>query len=218
MNQSEDSAKLELLKKHFPTLNEPDFIKEFISVCEIKNLPMGNVMMDIGQYIRQIPLLYEGLIKIFREDEEGNELFLYYIYPGQACAISFVCSAQERISQVRAEALDDCKFLSVPVEFMDTWMQKYKCWYHYVLATYRSRFEEVLSTIDSIAFLKMDERLVKHLQKNVEALGTNKLATTHQDIAFELNTSREVISRLLKKLEQDGKIKLSRNLIEVVNI
>jgi len=205
----------ELLKQHFPTLNDVDFITEFEKVAEIRQVPAGMSMMDIGQYIKQIPLLVEGLIKVFREDEEGNELFLYYIYPGQACAISFVCSARERISQIRAEALDECKILSVPIEKMDPWMTNYKVWYYYVLETYRSRFEEVLKTVDSIAFHRMDERLMDYLQKNVDATGNSVLQATHQDIAYELNTSREVISRLLKKLEQKGHIKLGRNQILV---
>ncbi|MBI1184927.1 helix-turn-helix domain-containing protein [bacterium] len=208
----------ELLKQHFPQLNDIEFVEAFEKVAEIRDIPAGTSLMDIGQYIKAIPLLVEGLIKVFREDEEGNELFLYYIYPGQACAISFVCSARERISQIRAEALDNCKVLSVPIECMDPWMTNYKVWYYYVLETYRTRFEEVLKTVDSIAFHRMDERLMEYLRKNVEAQGSEVLQSTHQDIAYELNTSREVISRLLKKLEQNGKIKLGRNQILVKDL
>ncbi|MGB0428960.1 MAG: Crp/Fnr family transcriptional regulator [Bacteroidia bacterium] len=205
----------EQLREFFPGLNDPDFVEEFASVAEIKDVPAGMSMMEIGQYIKTIPLLIDGLIKVFREDEEGNELFLYYIYPGQACAISFVCSARERISQIRAETLDECKVLSIPIENMDPWMTKYKVWYYFVLETYRTRFEEVLKTIDSIAFHRMDERLMNYLNKNVKAQGSQVIQSTHQDIAYELNTSREVISRLLKKLEQKGKIRLGRNQILV---
>lgn len=208
----------DLLRQHYPTLNDPEFMDELESVAEIREVPAGMSMMEIGQYIKTIPLLYEGLIKVFREDDEGNELFLYYIYPGQACAISFVCSARERISQIRAETLDVCKVLSIPIEYMDKWMTKYKVWYYYVLETYRGRFEEVLKTVDSIAFHRMDERLMDYLRKNVAAQGDEVLQSTHQDIAYELNTSREVISRLLKKLEQQGKIKLGRNQILVKDI
>ena len=208
----------ELLKEHYPRLNDQDFLEELESVSEIKEVPAGMSMMEIGQYIKTIPLLVKGLIKVFREDDEGNELFLYYIYPGQACAVSFVCSARERISQIRAETLDECTVISVPMEYMDPWMTKYKVWYYYVLETYRSRFEEVLKTIDSIAFHRMDERLMDYLKKNVSAHGTDVLHVTHQDIAYELNTSREVISRLLKKLEQQGKIKLGRNQLLVKDL
>jgi CRP/FNR family transcriptional regulator len=207
-----------LLREYFPTLNDPDFIDEFASVAEIVEVPANMSMMEIGQYIKTIPLLVDGLIKVFREDEEGNELFLYYIYPGQACSISFVCSARERISQIRAQTLDTCRVLSVPIDYMDPWMTKYKVWYYYVIETYRMRFEEVLKTVDSIAFHRMDERLMDYLKKNVEAHGDEILQSTHQDIAYELNTSREVISRLLKKLEQKGKIKLGRNQILVKDI
>ena len=208
----------ELLKEHYPQLTEPQLLEEFESVAEIRNVSGGQSFMEVGQYIKSVPLLTKGLIKVFREDEEGNELFLYYVYPGQACAISFVCSARERISQVRVETMDECEFIMVPIDRMDPWMKGYKGWYYFVLETFQMRFEELLKTLDSIAFHNMDERLLEYLRKGVAATGDNVIHTTHQDIAYELNSSREVISRLLKKLEQRGLIKLGRNQILVKNL
>lgn len=208
----------ELLRQHFPQLNEPAFLDACEKVAVIKEMEVGETLMNIGNQIRYIPLLCKGLVKIFREDADGHELFLYYIEPGESCAISFVCSFRERISEIRAETSEKCQFLFIPVEYMDPWMQDYKCWYYYVLETYRLRFEEMLKTIDSIAFHKMDERLLEYLETNTKATGTKLLNITHQDIAYELNTSREVISRLLKKLEQRGHIKLGRHQIEVLNL
>lgn len=202
-----------LLKEHFPDFVDTDFLDEIEAVVQLKEIPAGANMMEVGQYITSIPLLVSGHLKILREDEEGNELFLYHIYPGQACAISFACSSNERISQIRAEAMDDCQVLLIPVEHMDVWMAKHRNWYQFVLSTFRGRFDELLRTIDSIAFHRMDERLLEYLKKASAVTGDPVIHTTHQDIAYELNSSREVISRLLKKLEQKGIIKLGRNQI-----
>ncbi|MCB0737709.1 MAG: Crp/Fnr family transcriptional regulator [Bacteroidetes bacterium] len=206
----------ELLRKHFPNLNDPQLLDEFDQSAQIKEIPAGQAIMNFGQHIREIPLLVSGLLKVYREDDDGNELFLYHINAGQSCAISFVCSFSDRISQIRAETVENSVFITIPIEKMDSWMRDYKSWYYYVLATYRERFEEMLKTIDSIAFHKMDERVLEYLKRHSKVRGTMKLQMTHQDIAYELNTSREVISRLLKKLEQNGYLKLGRNEIEML--
>ncbi len=206
----------ETLNRHFPSLSD-DLVDEIQSYAAEWRVKAGDVIMDIGSPIARVPLIVEGMIKVFREDDEGNELFLYYLYPGEACAISLVCSTgKEKISSIRAIAVEDSTFITFPTEKMDEWMQKHKSWYEYVLGTYRYRFEELLNTVDDIAFHKMDERLLSYLDKNVEAQGSRTIKTSHQEIAYELNTSREVISRLLKKLEQRGQVKLARNQIEVL--
>lgn len=208
--------------KQILTETYPDFsaglIDDIAEHAHIKLVPAGEMVMDIGSYIKLVPLLYKGHVKVFREDQEGNELFLYYLYPGDACAISLVCSGHEKISRIRAVALEDSEFVAFPIKFMDEWMLKHKDWYYYVLNTYSFRFEEVLKTVDDIAFHKMDERLIRYLKKAVKAHDSNIIPTSHQDIAYELNSSREVISRLLKKLEQRGKIAISRGQIEIINL
>jgi len=206
----------ETLQRHFPSLSE-DFLDEIKAFANEWKVKSGDVIMDIGSKIGRVPLLVDGMVKVFREDEEGNELFLYYLYPGEACAISLVCSTgREKISSIRAVAVEDSTFITFPIDKMDEWMQKHRSWYEYVLGTYRYRFEELLNTVDDIAFHNMDERLLSYLDKNVEAQGSRTIHTSHQEIAYELNTSREVISRLLKKLEQRGKVKLARNQVEVL--
>lgn len=204
------------LDRHFPSFSK-ELKEEIVDHYFIWTVKSGKNLMEIGQRIEGVPLLIEGSVKIFREDEAGNELFLYYLYPGEACAISLVCSTgKERISSIRAQAVEDSQFIVFPIAFMDEWMHKHSSWYEYVLSTYRFRFEEMLQSIDEIAFHKLDERLLKYLDKNVEGTGSTILRTSHQDIATELHTSREVISRLLKKLEQRNQVKLSRNQIEVL--
>jgi CRP/FNR family transcriptional regulator len=185
---------------------------------ELRLFKEGEQLMRTGQYFRSTMLILHGLVKIYREDEDGSEFFMYYLQPGQACALSMVCATRQETSQVMAKAVKDTEVIAVPLQFMDEWMVKYKSWYHFVLETYRSRFEELLQTLDHIAFRAMDERLEFYLQQHVKALGAPFIETSHQEIANELNSSREVISRLLKKMEQMGKLKLHRNAIEIIRL
>jgi CRP/FNR family transcriptional regulator len=205
------------LKILFPEFSK-DLIDEMVEVGEIRQLYPDEEIMDVGKHIHEVPLLLEGKMKIFRPDEFGHELFLYYLYPGQACALSLVCSVSTGKSNVRAQTVEKCTILAIPVKYMDEWMRKYRTWYYYVLSTYRMRLEDVLKTVDEIAFHNMDERLIKYLRKNQKASESNNLHITHQDIAYELNSSREVISRLLKKMEQRSMIKLGRSHIEIINL
>lgn len=206
----------DILDKNFTHFYDSDLKEEIAKVGNLKTIREGVHLMDVGQYVKSIPLIVNGKLKIFREDEEGNELFLYYLYPGEACAISLVCTINDRVSQVRAVAMEDTQIISIPIEHMDRFMMNYRSWYQFVVRTYGMRLNEMLHTIDSIAFLKMDERLLAYLEKSVEVNGNSTINDTHQNIATELNTSREVISRLLKQMEKKGLVKLSRNHIEVL--
>ena len=205
-----------ILDHKFPAFYDSELKDEIAKVGFVKTLKAGAHLMDVGQYVKTIPLIVDGKLKIFREDEEGNELFLYYLYNGEACAISLVCTINDKISQVRAVAMEDTTIISVPIENMDKFMMTYRSWYQFVVRTYGQRLNEMLHTIDSIAFLKMDERLLEYLDKTAEVRGSQIINDTHQNIATELNTSREVISRLLKQMERKGLVKLSRNYIEVI--
>lgn len=203
------------IKKIFPS-----FSKELITDIEandtIQSFESGTILMRTGQYIKSTILITKGTIKVYREDSEGGEFFMYYLQPGQACAISMVCATKNEKSQIMAKVVEDVEVLSVPLSLMDTWMMKHRSWYEFVIDTYRSRFEEVLEVIDSIAFRAMDERLEFYLKRHRDACGCTDLKLSHQEIATELNTSREVISRLLKKMEQRNLLKLHRNHIEIL--
>ena len=155
----------------------------------------------------------EGIVKLYQEDEEGNEFFIYDIQPGQACAVSMVCAFNHEKSQVMARALTDVTVLTIPLENMDKWLTLYKSWHYFVIRTYRARYEELLKTINEIAFKNMDERLEVYLKKQVNKFG-RIVKLTHQDIATDLNSSREVISRLMKKMEKNGWIVIHRNSFE----
>ncbi|HEX5153377.1 MAG TPA: Crp/Fnr family transcriptional regulator [Parafilimonas sp.] len=202
----------ELLKKLFPGLEE-ELYEELMEHGNIKEVKAGNTLLRVGQTIRSTMLLLEGSIKLYREDDEGKEFFIYSLNPGQACSLSLVCSMQQPSSEILAKALTDVVVLTIPLEYMDKWMRKYKSWYQFVIRSYRDRFEELLKTIDAIAFTNMDERLEFYLKKQATQSGTN-LRLTHQEIANDLNSSREVISRLLKKMEAKKMLVLYRNAIE----
>ena len=182
----------------------------------VKEASAGTILMRTGQYIKNTVLVLSGRIKIYRQDENGGEFFMYYLQPGQACAISMICATKNEQSQIMAKVTEDAELVMVPLHLMDKWMMEHRSWYEFVVETYRSRFEEVLEVIDNIAFKAMDERLELYLNRQRESFASNEIKLSHQDIATDLNTSREVISRLLKKMEQRGLIALYRNNIEML--
>ena len=203
------------LKKLFPSFSST-LVEDIENNAIEQSISAGTTIMRTGQYIKNTVLVLSGSIKIYREDEDGGEFFMYYLQPGQACAISMICAAKNEQSQIMAKVVEEAELVMIPLHLMDKWMMQHRSWYEFVIETYRSRFEEVLTVIDSIAFRAMDERLEFYLKRHKDACGCSDLKLSHQEIANELNTSREVISRLLKKLEQRGHLKLHRNHIELL--
>ncbi|WP_281336060.1 Crp/Fnr family transcriptional regulator [Flavobacterium eburneipallidum] len=203
------------LQKKFPSFSTP-LIEDISANAIEQSFNAGHVLMKTGQYIKNTVLVLNGSIKIYREDEDGGEFLMYYLQSGQACAISMICATKSEKSQIMAKVVEDVELIMIPLPLMDKWMMQHRSWYEFVIDTYRSRFEEVLEVINSIAFKAMDERLEFYLKRNQKACGCSDLNLSHQEIATELNTSREVISRLLKKLEQRGDLKLHRNHIELL--
>lgn len=201
-----------ILKKLFPNLEE-GLYKELLAHGTLKEVKAGETLLKVGQTIRSTMLIIDGLVKLYREDDEGNEFFIYHLNAGQACSLSMICATRHETSEILAKALTDATVLAIPLEYMEQWMSKYKSWYQFVISSYRKRFEELLKTIDAIAFTSMDERLEYYLKQQVVQLGNN-LKITHQEIANDLNSSREVISRLLKKMETKGWVVIHRNAIE----
>jgi CRP/FNR family transcriptional regulator, anaerobic regulatory protein len=208
----------EMIHRLFPDF-EPALVEEIKEHAQLKDIPAGELLMKTGQYFRTTMLVISGLVKVFREDEDGNEYFMYYLQPGQACALSMICATRQQTSQLMGKALTDTTILAIPLEYMDSWISKYKTWYYFVLESYRSRFEELLLTIDHIAFRNMDERLLFYLKRQQKTEQTDILTVSNTEIAQELNSSREVISRLMKKLADNGNIRLLKNQhIEIVKL
>ncbi len=204
----------EELMKFFPMFDRD--LAEFISsVADIRTFDEGTIMMKTGQYFKASMLVISGRVKLYREGDDGNEFFMYFLEGGNACALSMICATRNQASQIMAVAVEETEVVMIPIQYMDELMTKYKSWYYFVLETYRSRFEELLFVIDNIAFKNMDERLEFYLKQQAEKYGID-LHLTHQQIANDLNSSREVISRLLKKMEKNNFLILHRNHIEIV--
>lgn len=201
----------DLLKEKFPFINDPKLKEAIISNGKIAHFNEGEMLIDIGDYVKIMPLITKGSIKVMREDEDANELLLYYVDAGNTCAMTFTCCMQHSKSQIRAVCEEDVEAVLIPVKFVDEWMMIYADWKSFIMRTYASRFEEMLHTIDALAFLNMDERLWKYLMDKSKTHHSKELSITHQNIAYDLNSSREVISRVLKRFEKEGKLKLGRN-------
>ena len=138
------------------------------------------------------------------------------LQPGESCTMSFTCCMMNKRSEIRTEAEEDTVVIAIPIRYMDDWMSRYQSWKNFVMMSYDHRMKELIRTIDEIAFKKMDERLLTYLQKKAQVTGSKTLNATHQEIAYDLNASREAVSRLLKQLEHDGYVKLGRNKITLV--
>jgi CRP/FNR family transcriptional regulator len=205
----------DILDKNFPTLLDTELVEGIKDNAEYRQVAEGDLLMDIGSVIKSIPMIVSGSVKVMREDEDGNELLLYYVQPGETCAMSLTCCMAFKRSEIRAVAQEPVEMLAIPVDYMDEWM-KYRDWRSFVMNTYRMRFEELLDALDSIAFHRMDERVLKYLQEKANSLNKEEIQMSHQEIAVDLNSSREVISRILKQMERKGLVKLGRNKILLV--
>ena len=206
------------LKNNFGHLFEEALLNEINQVGTYKDVSEGFKMMEIGDYVRSMPLLVSGAIKILREDNDGDELLLYFLEKGDTCAMTLACCIGHTKSEIRAIAETDARFIMIPIQKMEEWAGKYKSWRNFVFESYHNRLNEMFTTIDSIAFLKMDERLLKYLKEKARISEDQTIHSTHQEIAYELHTSRVVISRLLKKLENLDIIDLHRNHILIKNM
>lgn len=182
----------------------------------LTNLNGGEVIMKIGKPVWGIPLLAKGTVKITRPNDEGQEILLYYVKAGETCAMAFTCWMTTQISSVKSTAEEECVLYMIPGKIADEWMQQYPSWKKFVMNTILDGFTEVVKSIDDIAFKKMDDRLVGYLKAKSKISGSSLVNLTHQQIADELGTNRVVVSRLLKKLEIDGRLLLYRNQIKLL--
>jgi CRP/FNR family transcriptional regulator len=200
-----------LIEEALGYILEPELIDEMSEVARFRETIADEVIVRVGDDLKMIPILISGSIKISREDNEGNELLLYYIECGDTCAMTLQCCTTKSSSQIKATSMESSVMFMFPSQMMEYWMDKFKSWREYILSSYHTRLTEIMETVDAIAFLRLDERLLKYLNDQVKLLGTLEIHHTHQQIADDLNTSRVVISRLLKQLENKGIIELYRN-------
>jgi len=207
----------DLLNQIYGPLFEEALIEEIVQVALLKEFKEGDVIIDFGDYIKKMPLLLQGAIKILREDFDEGELLLYFIEKGDTCSMSMACCIGDTKSEIKAIAETDGQVVMIPVMYMELWLGKYKSWRNYVFASYNNRLKEMLTAIDNLAFMNMDERLINYLFDKAKINNSKEIHNTHQEIAYDLHTSRVVISRLLKALENEGKIRLNRASIELLN-
>ncbi len=205
------------IREAFESLGfESNLVQEIGTIGRLRKISAGSEIITPGQLASELPFVLEGTLRIMREDEQGNEVILYYLQGGETCAMSITCCIDGRNSEIRAVAEEDTKMWMVPMSEMDRWVRKYDSFRRFVFHAYQNRFDEMLNSFDSVAFMKMDERLYKYLLDKKQASGSYIIQKTHEQIARELNTSRVVVSRLLKKLENEEKIEQYRNRIEIL--
>lgn len=209
---------VENFKKRFRPLFQPALMEELESVGVYKKMDAGTTLMAYGDYVRSVPLLISGTIKILRADDAGNEILLYFLNPGETCAMTLVCCNGHKKSEIKAVAETDLELMLLPVQKIEEWSTKYKSWRNFSSETYYNQLMNAFKAVDIMAFSKLDERLLTYLKNKKEIAAQNQVKITHQEIANDLNSSRVVISRLLKKLEQEDRIELKHNYINLTNL
>jgi CRP/FNR family transcriptional regulator len=205
----------DILRKALPNLTDPKLLDRLLEKGQFSTFEPGKTLMEPGQFVKAVPLVLDGSIKIMRVDEEGKELFLYYLETGETCALSLTCCSAARPSEIKAIVEEKASLLFIPIQVHEQLVDEFKQWKDFVSTTYQHRFQEMLTVLDAVAFKRMDERLMNYIVTKMKQLKSNELHTTHQEIANELGTAREVISRLLKQLEKKKWIELGRNVIYI---
>jgi len=205
-----------LLQQTYGHVFEEKLLDEIAATATLRDFKEGDVLIDFGDYIQKMPLLLSGAIKIFREDFDEGELLLYFLEKGDTCAMTMACCLGETKSEIKAVAENTGQVVMIPVKKMEEWLGKYKSWRDYVFTSYNNRLKEMLTAIDNLAFMNMNERLLNYLFEKAKVNNSREVLNTHQEIAYDLHTSRVVISRLLKALENQGRIKLHRASIEIL--
>jgi len=206
------TANLDILKSIF----EPQLILEIQQFGIFQTFKEGDLIMDYGKYVRMMPIVLRGTVKVYRLDEKKNEILLYYLSSNESCSMAYSCCLEAKKSEVKAIAEDNVELIAIPHGKLDDWLCAYPSWKNYIMRSFNERFIELLKSIESIAFHKLDERLIGYLKEKQRLSGSSVIKASHGLIADELATSRVVISRLLKQLENDKKIILYRNEIKLL--
>jgi CRP/FNR family transcriptional regulator len=208
---------MESIREKLSHFLEKDLIEDILKCGEVKTFKEGEVIMDYGKKIKFMPLILSGTLRVMRRDEEDREILLYYLGSNESCAMAYACCMEAKKSEVKAIAEDNVELITIPHEKLDEWLVKYPSWKSYIFNSFTQRFNELLKSLESVAFHKLDERLVKYLKNKAKVSGKSAIQLSHNQIAEELGTSRVVISRLLKQLENDKKLVLYRNEIKLLN-
>ena len=207
-----------MLQAQLGYILEPALITEMAKLAKIRETTTDEIIVHVGDRLQLIPILIEGSIKVSRENENGEEILLYYIEGGDTCAMTLQCCTKKTDSLIKATAMEPSLLLMIPAEYMEIWMDQYKSWRTYIINNYHTRMMELMESIDAIAFMNLDQRVLKYLRDQAKLLGSLEILHTHQEVAEDLHSSRVVISRLLKQLEIKGIITIQRNKIVLKSI
>ncbi|MBL7830810.1 MAG: Crp/Fnr family transcriptional regulator [Saprospiraceae bacterium] len=197
-------------------LFEPALVNELNTLGSFKNYKEGEVIMDYGKFMNAMPIILSGNVRVMTQDEDGKEILLYYLSSNESCAMAYTCCMDAKQSEVKAVAEDEVNLVAIPQKIMDEWLCKYTTWRSYIMHSFTTRFNELLNSFESIAFKNLDDRLIKYLVDKQKISGSAVIKASHQQIADDLATSRVVISRLLKHLENENKLILYRNEIKLL--
>ncbi|MBK9329195.1 MAG: Crp/Fnr family transcriptional regulator [Sphingobacteriales bacterium] len=196
---------------------ETNLVQEIMKTGKTVNFKEGDVIIDYDKHIKSMPIILSGTVRVMKRDETGREILLYYLSSNDSCAMAYTCCMEARRSEIKAIAEDNVEIITVPHEKLDEWLVKYPTWKSYIFNSFTQRFNELLKSLESVAFQKLDERLVNYLKNKTKVSGKKVVSLSHQQIADELGTSRVVVSRLLKQLENDKKVILYRNELKILN-
>jgi CRP/FNR family transcriptional regulator len=189
---------------------------EVATYGQLKKFPAGSVILQEDSYIKAIPLVLNGSLKVMRTDSDGHEILLYYITPGESCIMSFLGGIHNETSKIKVLVEEDAEILFIPVEKASEWVKKFPEWSDFIFKLYHKRFEELLTAVNAIAFQKLDMRLLQLLKQKAELYQSKEIKITHQQLADELGTAREAVSRVIKQMENEGLVVLSRNKITLL--
>jgi CRP/FNR family transcriptional regulator len=196
--------------------SSPELVEKLYKHSIQKNYEAGSIILNENSHIRSIPIVTKGMMKVIRTEEDGREILLYYIKAGESCIMSFLGGLHNETSKVKAEVEEDAEILFLPMDKVSLFIKEYPQWLDYIFRLYHKRFEELLEIVNAIAFKKVDERMLALLNRKAELTRNKTLNITHEQLANELGTARVVVSRLLKQLEEIGKVKLGRNKITLM--
>lgn len=216
-NKDKATLKNDLLKV-YENIFEEALIDEIVDIGYFDKIKKGKLLIDIGDVLTHIPLILTGVIKIIRQEPSGDELALYFLEPGDTCAISFANCLNRKQSIFKGIVEVNVEAVFIPVDVIDNWLAKYKTWRYFIVDSYHFRLLEMVESIDSLAFMKMKERIWKYLSDRVKVSNDYDLEITHQEIAFDLNSSRVVISRIVKILHEEGKIFSTRSKVKLIEL
>ena len=205
----------EVLSHQLRFLREKELHEEIKTQCQVVSLEAGSPVLRDGAYVKVVPILLSGLVKVVKEDA-GKEFLLYYIYPLESCIISINCGINQLKSRVKAVAEDDSTAILIPAHLVGEWQRKYHSFNEFILNLYQKRFDDALDAFNALAFQSLDERLLSYLRVKADAIENKVIKMTHQELSDQLGTTRETVSRMLKKLEVEDRIVLKRGTIEIL--